>query len=295
MKQQTGQLVAGQLNSPQYRTQRALETSLLPKGDPELRQTTPQTVESVTLDDVKEYFSKTFRPDLSTIVVIGDITPEEAKVQVEKYFGSWKGEGAKPDVTLPAVPPNKASATVVPDPSSIQDSVILAEELPMNRFSADYYTLQLGNHVLGGGFYATRLYRDLRQTTGLVYNVDDSLSASKTRADYSIFYACNPDNVSKARGLIDRDLIQMQAQDVSPSELQQAKALLLRQIPLAEASSDSVAMGWIDRSWLDLPLDEPFHAAERYYAITADEVRAAFAKWIRTPDLVQVVRGPEPK
>ena len=53
----------------------------------------------------------------------------------------------------------------------------------MNRFNPDYYALQLGDHVLGGGFYATRLYRDLRQKAGYVYNVDNSLHASRDPRD----------------------------------------------------------------------------------------------------------------
>ncbi len=63
----------------------------------------------------------------------------------------------------------------------MQDTVVLAEQLNLNRFAPDYYPLQLGNHVLGGGFYATRLYHDLRQVAGYVYTVNVSLSASKTR------------------------------------------------------------------------------------------------------------------
>ena len=74
----------------------------------------------------------------------------------------------------------------MPDPSRVQDEVELAEELEMNRFSPDYFALQVGNHVLGGGFYATRLDRDLRQQAGLVYTVEDSLEAGETRAIYSI-------------------------------------------------------------------------------------------------------------
>ena len=57
----------------------------------------------------------------------------------------------------------------------MQDSVTLSEQLNLNRFDPDYYPLQLGNHVLGGGFYATRLYHDLRQVAGYVYTVDVSL------------------------------------------------------------------------------------------------------------------------
>src|SRR5579885_3256762 len=146
---------------------------------------------SVSYNDLQQYYSRVYRPDLTTIVVIGDVTPQEARAVVEKWFGSWTATGPKPDVVLPPVPANKPSAVHVPDPSRVQDQVELAEELEMNRFSPDYYPLQVGDHVLGGGFYATRLYRELREVTGLVYNVDDSLSASQTRARYSSsFWTC---------------------------------------------------------------------------------------------------------
>jgi zinc protease len=177
----------------------------------------------------------------------------------------------------------------------VQDSVELALEVGLNRFHADYYALQLGNHVLGGGFYATRLYRDLRQKTGYVYNVDNSLRASETRATYSVTYGCDPENVSKARLLVEQDLAAMRTANVSPAELQQAKALLLRQITLNESSEDAVAGGFVARARMGLPLDEPIRAAQRYYALSADEVRAAFEKWIHPSAFVQVVRGPAPK
>ncbi len=130
---------------------------------------------------------------------------------------------------------------------------------------------------------------------GYVYTVEDSLSANKTRALYSVVYASDPENVSKARALVERDLAAMQRENVTPAELQQAKALLLRQIPLAESSEDAVASGLLARAQMDLPLDEPTRAASRYFTMTADQVRAAFAKWIRPGDLVQVVRGPAPQ
>ena len=196
---------------------------------------------------------------------------------------------------LPKVSLNKASASNVPDPEAIQDSVVLAEQLDLNRFDPDYYPLQLGNHVLGGGFYATRLYHDLRQVAGYVYTVDVSLTASETRASYSVTYGCDPQNVSKARALIQRDLDQMRTEDVPANELHQAKALLLRQIPLSESSEDAVAEGFLRRAEIGLPLDEPIRAAEAYSKLSAGEVKAAFARKIRTGDFVQVVRGPVPQ
>ncbi len=293
-QQQTAQFVAGNLKSPGYRTSRALDTALLPPHDPVLRQTTPETVSQLTLDEVKQYHDATIRPDLTTIVVIGDATPDEAKAVIEKWFGNWHATGSKPDTTLPPVPVNKPSAANVPDPERVQDQVTLAEQIDVNRFSPDYYPLQLGNHVLGGGFYATRLYHDLRQVAGLVYTVSVSLNASKTRASYSVAYGCDPPNVSKARALIIRDLDQMRTQDVSAPELRQAKALLLRQIPLSEGSEDALAAGLLGRAEVGLPLEEPIIAAKKYYALTADDVKAAFAKHVQPDNLVQIVRGPAP-
>lgn len=296
IKQQIAQFAAGNRKSPGYRMNRAVKEGLLPKADPALREVTPETVSSLVLNDVKNYYAKTFRPDLTTIVVIGDITSEDAKNVIEKWFGgNWKASGPKPDVTLPKVPLNTASAVAVPDPSQLQNSVSLSEIVGITRFDADYYPLQLGNHVLGGGFYATRLYHDLRQVNGYVYNVDVHMNATKTRTVYTVTYGCDPTNVSKARQLIERDLLAMQKENVTPAELQQAKALLLRQLPLGESSEDAVAGGLLARAQLNLPLDEASRAAKRYISLSADDVRLAFAKWIRPDGFVQVVRGPAPQ
>jgi zinc protease len=295
VKDQTTQYVAGNLKSPGYRTSRALDIGLLPPSDPVLREVTPATLGTVTLDDVKQYHAATVRPDLTTIVVIGDTTPEEAKAVITKWFGTWKADGPKPETTLAAIPVNKASAANVPDPQAVQDSVILAQQLNLNRFDPDYYPLQLGNHVLGGGFYATRLYHDLRQVAGYVYNVDVSMEASKTRASYTVTYGCDSQNVSKARALVQRDLEQMRTQDVSADELHLAKAMLLRSIPLGESSEEGVAQGLLRRAVIGLPLDEPIVAAKKYYELDAGQIKAAFARHLRLDDFVQVVRGPAPQ
>ena len=203
--------------------------------------------------------------------------------------------GPKPDITLPPVPLNKMASFNVADDTSVQDSVVLSEELGINRFDPDYYPIQLGNHVSGGGFYATRLYHDLRQANGYVYTVGDSIAAGKTRATYTVNYGCDPANVFKAAALVQRDLKQMRMEDVSPAELLQAKALLLRQIPLGESSEDAIANQLLDRATIGLPLDEQRRAAARYLAMTAEEIRSAFARRVRPGDFASVVRGPAPR
>jgi zinc protease len=152
VRQQVAATVAGQLQSPDYLTGLALRKAIFPPKDPTLRQATPDTVMALKLADVSAYHQKIYRPDLTTIVIIGNVTVENARAVMQKYFGPWEARGPKPDVLLPAVPDNKPSVAAVPNDSRVQDRVLLAETLQLRRSDPDYYALELGNHVLGGGF-----------------------------------------------------------------------------------------------------------------------------------------------
>ena len=295
IQQQLAASVAGELKSPSHIAEHSLTTALFPQGDPARRQTTPGSVSALTIDDMKNYYRSAFRPDLTTIVVIGKISPGNAAAVVEKYFGGWKSSGEKPGTLFPSAPDNSASVTHVPDASRVQDKVTLAETLALTRTNSDYYALQLGNHVLDGESAATRLFRDLREKNGLVYYVFSSFTIGQTRGVYQAEYACDPQNVFKARTVILNDLKEIQTKPVSAQELHQAKLTLLRGIPLFESSVDYIAQVWLKYSALDMPLDEPIHAGKIYAQLTTNDVQNAFAKWIRPDDLVQVTQGPEPK
>ena len=295
VRKQVMDSVAGLMENPEHLFHRELSAALYPKGDPALREATTGSVSALTLGNVRDYYQHVFRPDLRTMVGIGIVKPDEAKSVVGKWFGGWQAVGPKPETVPPPVSNNVAAVIAVPDKSRVQDNVVLAEMLGLNRYDPDYYPLQLGNLVLGGAFYATRLYRDLRKDSGLVYTVGSSFNVGKTRAMYEVEFGCDPPNVSKSRAIIERNLKDMQTKPVTADELQQAKAQWLREIPLSESSMGSVASTLLSLATRDLPLDEQTRAAQRCSTMTADEVQAAFAKWLHPADLVQAVQGPEPK
>ncbi len=293
-KEQIAQLVAARNESPSHLTQRSLRQALFTPADPSLRDATPETIRALTLDQVRAYYRSVYRPDLTTIVVIGNITPERARAGIEKYFGAWQATGPLPQTDLPVAPPNRPDSISVPDDSRVQDNIVLAQDLGMNRSSPDYYALELGNAVLGGGFYSTRLSIDLRKNSGLVYSVSSQLQSGRTRSAYMVQYACDPQNVIKAAGTVTLELKKMQTSPVGDDELARAKSLLLRQIPLGEASINEIARGFLDRRELDLPLDEPTIAGRKYIDLGPADVQAAFQKWLRPDDLVRVSQGPPP-
>ena len=127
-----------------------------------------------------------------------------------------------------------------------------------------------------------------------MYTVDSSFEWSPTRGFYRVEYGCDPDKVAKARAIVIRDLKQMQTQPLTRVELNRAKAMLLRSIPLREESVDRIAGSLLTYSTEGLPLDEPGVAARHYLKLTAMQVQAAYRKWLRPDHFVEVVRGPNP-
>ncbi|MGH8149107.1 MAG: M16 family metallopeptidase [Steroidobacteraceae bacterium] len=295
IQRQLAEVVGARNASPGFLTQRSLSRALFPPTDPTLREATPQTVRSLTPADVRTYYHTVFRPDLATIVVIGNVPVEAAQATIARYFGGWRASGPTPQTDLPAVIPNRPSVVHVPDASRVQDIVVLAQTLGITRSDPDYYALNLGSAVLGGGFYSTRLSIALRKNTGLVYGVGSYLESGRTRSVYMIRFASDPQNVGKAAAIALREVRSMQNAPARPAELARVKSLLLHQIPLGEASVDAIAFGLIDRRELGLPLDEPTRAARRYIALTAAQVQAAFKKWMRPGDMVRVSEGPTPR
>ncbi|MEW5833563.1 MAG: pitrilysin family protein [Pseudomonadota bacterium] len=295
VQRQTAGFVAGQVQSPDFLTQIGLDRALLPAGDPELRHATPQSVMGLTLDKVKQYYAQVFRPDMTTLVVVGKVDPTQVKQVVEQAFGEWKASGPKPDVDYAAVPANRAGQLHVPDTSASQDSVTMAQTIDVTRNDPDRFALAVGNEVLGGGFYASRLYHDLRDTRGLVYSVGTSFDFGKNRSTYSVDYGADPDKVKAASALVVQDLKQMQTTPVSPADLDRAKGILLRQMPLGESSFGGIGGQLLGLAIEGKPLDATTVAAKHYLEMTAPQVQQAFAKHVRPDAFVTAVKGPAPK
>ncbi len=295
VKQQTAGFVAGQVQSPDFLAELGLQQALLPKGDAQLRHATPQSVAGLSLDKVKNYYAQTFRPDMTVMVIVGKIDPAQAKQVVEQTFGGWQASGAKPVVEYGAVPANKPGRLHVPDASASQDSVQMAQTVDVTRSDDVRFALNLGDQVLGGGFYASRLYRDLRDKRGLVYNVSTGFDFSKHRSTYGVSFGSDPDKVAPAAKLVVQDLKQMQDEPVSDSDLSRAKGILLRQIPLGESSIDAIGGQLLSYAIEDKPLDESSIAGQRYLQLSAADVQQAYKQHVRPDDFVIAVKGPAPK
>ncbi|HEY9179687.1 MAG TPA: pitrilysin family protein [Candidatus Baltobacteraceae bacterium] len=295
VKQQAVGSLTGEMTSPDHLTEVALNKALFPADDPLQKFATPQTAGAVTMDDVKSFYATAYRPDMTNVVVIGDVTPAQAKATFEKYFGGWTARGAKPDVALPQVPKNEAASVVVPDPARVQSDVELAQVLDLRRADPDWASLEVANNLFGGGGFGSLLMDDLRVKHGYVYGADSQLQSNKNRATFTIGYACDPDKIVPAQQLALADLRSLQSGNVSPDRLQRSKAMLMSDVPLRSASFDGVASQLLRFAGLGLPLDQATIDAQRELAATPATVKGALVKWIAPGRFVRVIKGPGPK
>lgn len=288
------QILAGQRQSPHYRMTRALETSLLPAGDPGLRQATPQTVLALGLDDVKAYYGRVFRPDLTTIVVVGDITPERARSVIEHHFSGWKALGPKPDVVPAPVPVNAAASVRIPNAYASQEQVIMGLMMEATLGNPDRYALLLGNSVLGsnGGVGASRLMIDIRINHGYAYSVYSDMQFDRSRSQFLVGFGCDPDKLAAVDRMARQDIETMRTTPVTSEELMNARQALVHSVPLQVSSIERIAHGLLEWSRQGQPLDEPMVAARHYLDLDAEQVRDAFRKYVDPSNLVQVVQGP---
>jgi zinc protease len=286
--------LAGEMQSPQYKMMKALRAGLLPAGDPDLRLPTPESIKSLSLQDVKDYHTKTYRPDLTTIVVVGDVTPEQAKATVQRYFGQWKAEGGKPDVVSKPVPVNPGGYVVIDNPYASQDQVLMGQMLALNMHNPDRYALQLGNNVLGGNGFASRLMTDIRVKHGYAYGAGSGMQFDRSRSIFFVQYGSDPDKVAPVNALVRQNLVDMQTTPIKQSELDNARQYEIRSIPVGVSSINSIARSLLDWAWHGEPLDQPMVAAKHYLTLTPAQVQMAFKKYLKPGNLMQVVQGPPP-
>jgi zinc protease len=284
-----------ELNSTHSVAVQQAALKLLPFNDPELRQPTIAGVQGLSLDQAKAYYAKTMRPDLATIVVVGNVTPAQARASIERAFSGWHATGPTPVVDLPPVPLNPPGDVKIPLPGIRQDYVTLEQLVPLSRSSPQYYPLVLGNTVLGGGSVSpeqSRLFRDIRQNAGLVYSIDSQYASNGARSRFSIDFACAEGNEPRIESMIDDELTRLRKEPIGDFELGLMKASVVRRVVLGDASASEIGEMLLNDAVNGLPLDQTHIDAQHLLATDAHAIQEAFAANIHPENFVRTIEGP---
>lgn len=139
---------------------------------------TEETVNNVTLEDVKKFYADYFKPSNGYLIITGDIENKEAKKLVKKYFGKWE-KGTAPEPTLPTLSDvDETQINLIDVPNAVQTelAVMSLSDLKMN--DPDYYAVLVTNYVFGGSF-GSYLNINLREKHGYTYGARSSIGAGR--------------------------------------------------------------------------------------------------------------------
>ncbi|HUN29279.1 MAG TPA: pitrilysin family protein [Alphaproteobacteria bacterium] len=270
---------------------RAYLRLLASPSDPSLRNATQASVDELTQADLTTFTKTYWRPDLTTIAVVGDVSADQVRSELESAFGAWTAQGPKPDAHAMAFPAAHAGHEYIGTDAN-QVYVRLGQPA-VGRNSPDYDTLLVLNQILGaGGAFESRLWQELRQKRGLVYGVASAVDAGSDRGDFKIELNASPGKVVEAVALVRSELKMLQTQPVTQTELDDAKLRLVSDALLAESSADGQVSQLLDIGTNDLPLDYYRTLNERFADITAADVERVAKKYLDPTELVEIYSGP---
>ncbi|HEY0393729.1 MAG TPA: pitrilysin family protein [Candidatus Elarobacter sp.] len=274
-----------------YEAERQFNAALYPAGDPVLRIPTERSIAALSLDDVKAYHAQYVRPDLTTLVVVGDVDPAEVAQQVQRAFGDWTAAGPAPETHLPAIPLPSPQTRVVT--TAAQDVTVQLGAPALPRTSPDYDPLTLANAIYAGdGAIGSRLFREVREKRGLVYGASSALHANRDRGTFTVSFTAVPSKIDAAEAIVRSELKRMQTEEVSADELAGAKTRVVATQLNAEQATSAIAGDLLRIGLDDLPTTYYSTLAARYAAITAADVQHAAQTWFHPDNLVSVRIGP---
>jgi len=252
----------------------------------------PETVQAITLDDLKAFHRKYYGPRGMVIAVVGAVEPEKAAGEVERILGGWQNEVQEDAPELPAFePPAKTVRRHYAIPGKSQSDIVMGTYGP-KRNDPEYLSVSLGNNILGQFGLMGRIGDVVREQSGLAYYAHSSLSTGIGPGAWYVSAGVNPSNVDKAIDLIKQELKRYADEGVTAEELSDSQANFIGRLPLSLESNGGVAGSIINIERYGLGLDYYRQYADMVQAVTVDDVRESAQKYIDPERLVIATAGP---
>ncbi|QXI38238.1 M16 family metallopeptidase [Pseudomonas xantholysinigenes] len=250
---------------------------------------TAQTIPGITLAQLRAFHAKAYSAGNAVIALVGDLSRGEAEaIAAQVSAGLPKGPAlAKPG--QPVAP--KPGVTHVDFPSK-QTHLMLAE-LGIDRNDPDWAALSLGNQILGGGAFGTRLMSEVREKRGLTYGVYSVFSPMQVRGPFMINLQTRAELSEGTLKLVQDILAEYLKNGPTQQELDDAKRELAGSFPLSNASNASIVGQLGAIGFYDLPLSWLEDFMQQSQALTVEQVKTAMNKHLAADQLVIVTVGPK--
>lgn len=251
---------------------------------------TEQTINNITLDDVKKFYSQYITPSRGFLTFVGDIKPEHAKALAEKAFGNWKGSTINLVNPADVKNPGKTEIDLIDVPNAVQSEITVSNLVRIPLSSPDYFPVLLANNILGGNANA-RLFMNLREKHGFTYGSYSSTGSGRFQTTFKATASVRNEKVDSAVMEILHEINNIRTNKVSSEELKNAKALYNGNFALGLEDPSRIA-GFASNIIInDLPKNFYKTYLQKINAVTAEDVQRVAQKYFNYDNTRIIIVG----
>ena len=249
---------------------------------------TAQTITPITLAQLKAFHAKAYAAGNAVIALVGDLSRDEAQAIAAQVSASLPKGPALAKLPTPVEP--KAGETHIEFPSK-QTHLMLAQ-LGIDRNDPDFAALSLGNSVLGGGGFGSRLMTEVREKRGLTYGISSGFTPMQAQGPFMIGLQTRAELSENTLKLVQDIVRDFLANGPTQKELDDAKRELSGSFPLSTASNSAIVGQLGAIGFYDLPLTFLEDFMTQSQEVTVEQVKAAMSKHLSADKMVIVTAGP---
>lgn len=246
------------------------------------------SVKALTRDDVASFYRRYFVARNAVVAIVGAVDRQQAARIAEQLTQRLPAGEAAP--ALPAVPAlAKAEAIHIPHPST--QTHILMGQPGLRRNDADYFPLYVGNFILGGSGFTSRITSEVREKRGLAYSAYSYFLPMREQGPFMLGLQTRNASAAEAQKVLHETLEQFVKEGASDKELEAAKRNITGGFALNVDSNSDIVQYLALIGFYQLPIDYLDTFIERVNAVSVAQIREAFARRITPDQMVTVTVG----
>jgi zinc protease len=248
---------------------------------------TVESVEAITRDDLAAFHSAHYVANRAVVAMIGDITRAEADA-IAQQLTARLPQGAQL-AELPAVPAAQGQGERIAHPAT--QSHILVGAPALRRGDPDFFALTVGNYILGGGGFVSRLTREVRENRGLAYSVYSYFSPMAQQGPFQIGLQTQKEQTDEAIKVVRDTLTAFLRDGPTPAELKAAKDNLVGGFALRIDNNRKILDNIAVIGYYRMPLDYLDTWTANVAKVSAADIKSAFNRKIATEKLATIIVG----
>ena len=259
------------------------------------QETTEETLAKIDVETMRARYAQLILPCRAKVSIVGAVTRAQADAIATRLLSRLPAQNGRCE-PLPAVPAIVALAVPKEERipfTSAQAHVVIGQPGYL-RTDPDHFALTVGNYILGGGGFVSRLMNEVREKRGLVYGIYSGFAPGLDAGAFRVGFQTRPDQADAAVKVSREVLAKFVAEGPTEAELKAAKDNLIGGFPLLLDSNRKLLGNVSNIAWNDLPLDYLDTWTARMNAVTVADIKAAFARKLQPERMVTVVVGAKP-